>query len=139
MDIKIADSAQDLEKCREALLGLRPHLSGEGLVSLLVEMIAEGYLLAFIEKEEKAVAVIGFRYLRLLYTGKQYYIDDLYTLPSHRGRGYAGVLIDFVFDRAREKGIGVVTLDSGYQRNEAHRLYLNKGFTLNCHHFLKKL
>ena len=100
-------------------------------------MLTEGYTLAFIEEEGKAVAAVGFRYLQFLYNGKHMYIDDLSTLPAYRGNGYAGKLLDFVVSTAKEKGYKAVTLDSGYQRFDAHRLYLNKGFTLNCHHFSK--
>jgi GNAT superfamily N-acetyltransferase len=102
-------------------------------------MITEGYTLAYIEENGKAAAAIGFRYLQFLYNGKHIYIDDLSTLPASRGKGYGGKLLDFVSDKAKEKGYKVVTLDSGYQRFDAHRLYLNKGFTLNCHHFSKNI
>ena len=139
MEIKIAKTRDDFEKCREALIALRPHLSGELLISTLEEMAQEGYMLAFIEADRKAAAVIGFRYLQFLYNGKHYYIDDLSTLPEYRGRGYAASLIDFVLEKAESAGFKTVTLDSGYQRYDAHRLYLNKGFTLNCHHFSKTL
>ena len=37
------------------------------------------------------------------------------------------------------KGYDAVTLDSGYQRLAAHRLYLNKGFNLSSHHFSKQI
>ena len=139
MQIKLAASAADIQKCFDVLLELRPHLVQEIFVSTIQEMLAEGYTLAFIEEEGKAVAAVGFRYLQFLYNGKHIYIDDLSTLPSFRGKGYAGKLLDFVVNTAKEKGYKAVTLDSGYQRLDAHRLYLNKGFTLNCHHFSKTL
>jgi GNAT superfamily N-acetyltransferase len=139
MEVQIAKSDNDINKCWEVIKQLRPHLNKEDFLSVIKEMISEGYILAFIEKGEKAVAAIGFRYLQFLYIGKHYYIDDLSTLENEQGKGYAGVLLDFVFDLAKEKGFKAVTLDSGYQRNKAHRLYLNKGFTLNSHHFVKQI
>jgi GNAT superfamily N-acetyltransferase len=60
-------------------------------------------------------------------------------LPTSRGKGYAGKLLDFVEAEARAKGYKVVTLDSGHQRFDAHRLYLNKGFKIVAHHFSKTL
>jgi GNAT superfamily N-acetyltransferase len=102
-------------------------------------MFTEGYQLAFVKEGEKAVSAVGFRYLQFLYNGKHFYIDDLSTLPEARGKGYAGKLIDYVVELARQKGYDYVTLDSGYHRVNAHRLYLNKGFTLASHHFSKKL
>jgi GNAT superfamily N-acetyltransferase len=139
MEIKIATKEEDILKCWDVLLALRPHLDKESYVPIVKQMITEGYTLAFIEKDAKAVAAVGFRYLQFLYNGKHIYIDDLSTLPEYRGKGYAGKLLDYVTDKAKEKGYKVVTLDSGYQRFDAHRLYLNKGFTLNCHHFSKNI
>lgn len=139
MEIKIAHSDSDILKCFKVIKELRPHLAEENFLSLIKKMMAEGYELAFIEENNRAVAAVGFRYLQLLYNGTQYYIDDLTTLPESRGRGYAGRLLDFVETLAREKGFNTVTLDSGHQRFDAHRLYLNKGFKIVAHHFSKTL
>jgi GNAT superfamily N-acetyltransferase len=139
MEIKIAMTEQEILKCWDVLLELRPHLKKENFVSTVTEMITEGYTLAYIEKDGKAVAAVGFRYLQFLYNGKHIYIDDLSTLPASRGNGYGGNLLDYVCGKAKEKGFKILTLDSGYLRFDAHRLYLNKGFTLNCHHFSKTL
>ena len=118
---------------------LRPHLEEHNFLSTIREMQSEGYKLAFIEKDDKAVSAIGFRYLQFLYNGKHIYIDDLSTLPEGRGKGYASELLEYVFAYAKQKGFSVVTLDSGHHRSDAHRLYLNKGFTIDSHHFGKKL
>lgn len=139
MKIQIAKTDTDILKCWEVLKALRPHLEYDSFLSTIKEMIQEGYLLAFIEENDKAVAAVGFRYLQYLYNGKHYYIDDLSTLPESRGKGYGGALLDYVIALAKEKGYKCVTLDSGYTRLDAHRLYLNKGFTLTAHHFSKSL
>ncbi|MBS1600222.1 MAG: GNAT family N-acetyltransferase [Bacteroidetes bacterium] len=138
-EIKIAKTESDILKCWDVIKALRPHLDKNVFVSTVTAMINEGYTLAFIEEDGIAVAAIGYRYLQLLYNGKQYYIDDLSTLPGYRGKGYAGMLLDYVETKAKEKGFNVVTLDSGYQRFDAHRLYLNKGFVISCHHFSKTI
>ncbi len=85
------------------------------------------------------MATIGFRYLQFLYNGKHFYIDDLVTLPAARKKGYGAVLLNYVFEIAKQNGFKSVTLDSGHHRHEAHRLYLNKGFTISSHHFSKQL
>ena len=139
MDIKIAATADDISKCWDVLKELRPHLERDQFVAMVQEMIAEGYNLAFIEEQDIAVAAIGFRYLQFLFNGKHIYIDDLSTLPSHRAKGLAGQLLDYVSDLAESMGYNAVTLDSGYQRLAAHRLYLNKGFNLSSHHFSKQI
>lgn len=139
MEVKIAHTDNDILKCFKVIKELRPHLKEENFVSLVKKMMTEGYELAFIEEKNIAVAAVGFRYLQLLYNGTQYYIDDLTTLPGSRGKGYAGKLLDYVETIARKKGFDAVTLDSGHQRFDAHRLYLNKGFKIVAHHFSKTL
>ena len=139
MEIKIAFTDNDIRKCWGVMKELRPHLNEAEFLPTVQEMMEEGYILAYIEEENVAVAAIGFRYMQLLYNGKQYYIDDLTTLPKTRGKGYGGKLLDYVIDLATKNGFDAVTLDSGHQRFDAHRLYLNKGFTITAHHFGKKL
>ena len=139
MTIQTATTEQDILKCFDVLKALRPHLEQETYLATVQEMITEGYQLAFIEEGGKAAAAIGFRYQQYLFNGKHFYIDDLSTLPESRGKGYGGMLLDHVAALAKEKGFKTITLDSGHQRYDAHRLYLNKGFLITAHHFVKAL
>lgn len=139
MQIQIAKTEDDILKCWEVIYQLRPHLVKEEFVATILEMISEGYVLAFIEADGKAVSAIGYRYLQYLYNGKHFYIDDLSTLAEARGHGYAGALLDYVAEEARKNNYATITLDSGHQRFTAHRLYLNKGFDITAHHFVKKV
>ncbi len=133
------NSPEEILKCWHVLLALRPHLIKGEFVSTIQQMFTEGYQLAFIEADGIAVAAIGYRYLQYLYNGKHIYIDDLSTLPASRGKGYAAALLEHVEAEAKQKGYKVVALDSGYTRNDAHRLYLKQGYTLVAHHFSKTL
>lgn len=139
MVIQSCTTEKDILNCREVLHALRPHLIAEDFLPMVQEMMTEGYQLASIEENGKVVAAIGFRYMQYLYNGKHLYIDDLSTLPETRGKGYGGMLLDYVAGIAKEKGYKVITLDSGYLRTDAHRLYLNKKFTLVAHHFSKNI
>jgi GNAT superfamily N-acetyltransferase len=140
MIIQTAQTDSDILKCWKAMRELRPHLEESSFLSLIKDMIKEGYRLAFIEGEEGyALSVVGFRYLQFTFKGKHFYIDDLSTLPEARGKGHGGALLEHVFELAKQKGYAHVTLDSGHQRYNAHRLYLNKGFTITSHHFSKKI
>lgn len=139
MQIQLARTDTDILKCWPVMKLLRPHLEEAAFVPLVNNMLSEGYELAFIEENGQAAAAIGFRYVQKLFDGKQIYVDDLTTLAEHRGKGYGGMLLDFVFDLARQRGYACVTLDSGPARHDAHRLYLNKGFLISSMHFTKKL
>ena len=139
MIIRLAQTDADILKCTEAILLLRPHHAQTDLLTCIKEMQSEGYKLAFVEADNKAVAICGYRYLQFLYCGKHIYIDDLSTLDAYRHKGYAAALLDFVEKEAQNKGYSCVTLDSGHQRTAAHRLYLNKKYTISAHHFTLNL
>jgi GNAT superfamily N-acetyltransferase len=142
MDILNVKTAADIEFAREAILEFRTNLEPAGLVEQVLEMIKNGsFELACIPSDDgsRAAAFIGFRVIDMLRTGKMIYIDDLFTLPEYRGQGYAGKLLAYVDQIAVERGMNSVHLDSGYPLHPAHRLYLNSGYSLACHHFAKMI
>jgi GNAT superfamily N-acetyltransferase len=138
-EIRLASTEADMLACWDVLHALRPHLVEADYLQTMREMMAGGYHLAYVWVEGKAMAAVGYRFQQFLYNGKHIYIDDLSTLPEARGLGYGGLLLDYVEDVAREKGLKIVTLDSGFQRLDAHRLYLNKRYTIASMHFSKQL
>jgi GNAT superfamily N-acetyltransferase len=75
----------------------------------------------------------------MLHRGRSIYIDDLCTLPEARGKGHAKALLQHVLKEAREEELQSIHLDSGHQRHDAHRLYLNFGFDITAHHFAMEL
>lgn len=144
MEIRFAQSDQEILDCWDVVKELRPHLPNPGqYLQQVKEMMQDGYQIIYVSVKEgngnKAVSFAGYRNMQMLYTGKMIYIDDLGTLPDHRGRGYAGQLLDYIYQLAKDTGKTAVHLDSGYQRNTAHRLYLQKGFVLSSHHFVWKM
>ncbi|KOP39847.1 GNAT family N-acetyltransferase [Flavobacterium sp. WLB] len=142
MDILNVQTTAEIEFAKEAILEFRTNLEAENVVEQVLEMITSGgFELACIPSDDgsKAAAFVGFRVINMLRTGKMIYIDDLFTLPEYRGRGYAGKLLDYVDQLAVERGIKSVHLDSGFALHPAHRLYLSKGYFLACHHFAKMM
>jgi len=140
MKIVKAQTIEDIELAREAILQFRPNVNPVSLIEQVQQMMQEErfelvYVLS--EDSKKAAAFTGFRTLHHLMTGKIIYIDDLFTLPEYRGHGYAGALLDYVHQQAKERGIENVHLDSGYALHPAHRLYLSKGYVMACHHLAK--
>ena len=99
----------------------------------------EGYRLvaSFVEGEEQAAAVAGFRVMHYIAWGDALYCDDLGTRPEHRGQGHAGRLIDWMIEETKRMGCGQFHLDSGVgeDRQAAHRLYFNKGMRISAYHF----
>ena len=87
-----------------------------------------------------AVAVAGFRLATSLSWGRHLYVADLSTVPSARGQGFAGQLLAWIHGEAERLGCREVHLDSGVGpgRYAAHRLYLNSGYVINAHHFVRR-
>jgi len=137
--IRFAQTEKEIAACWEVVHTLRPHLQQPGFVQQVKEMQGEGYHLLYLAEKERVAAFAGYRNLHSLFAGRFIYVDDLCTLPDCRGKGYAGALLDYIHQLARETGKTQVILDSGFQRHDAHRLYLRKGYQLAAHHFSYKL
>lgn len=137
--LQYAEDESTLKRCFPTIQILRPHLTEQVFLQAVREQRDEGYRLAYLEEDGEVVACAGFRFSQHLAWGKVIYIDDLVTWPEARGQGHAGTLLSEVVALAYEHNCDAVHLDSGYHRQDAHRLYLNEGFVLSSHHFARSL
>ncbi|WP_236978882.1 GNAT family N-acetyltransferase [Membranihabitans maritimus] len=133
--LQLATSEEDIKKCQQVILELRPQLKDRDIWQIYQQQRKENFQIIYIRRDEIGVAFIGFRIQNMFHSGKTLYIDDLCTLSSYRSRGLAGELLKEVFSIAKKEKCDTVSLDSGHQRHEAHRLYLNAGFDISSHHF----
>ena len=133
MEVRKA-SLKDVDKLIPTLLELRPHRSADELRKMLIAQMENGFQIVCIGDESLAFAVGGFRTLDVLFSGKTLYVDDLVTHSMHRKKGYAGMLLKWMIQFAKENGYDHFSLDSGHQRKDAHRLYLNHGLDITAHH-----
>jgi GNAT superfamily N-acetyltransferase len=139
MKILLATTDAEIAACFPAMKCLRPHLEESGFVAKVRRQEKEGYRLAYILEGKLAASAAGYRVLEFMAWGRVLYVDDLITVPEKRGSGYGGFLLDWLIQQGRNEGCDELHLDTGYQRHAAHRLYLNKGLELNCHHLALKL
>lgn len=139
--IQCATTDSAIQKCRRAVQALRPHLTDALYDEAIRQTLADNRTMVFIEEDGEAAAVAVFEKGYNLFRGNYIYVDDLSTLPEHRGKGYAGQLIDWILDFARREGFDEVHLDSGVNdaRSDAHRLYLTKRFKVTSLHFAIKM
>lgn len=138
-EIKMAITENEIASCWEAISVLRPMLVRENFISQIQDLQKEGYHLLYIQEEGKTVAIAGYRIYTMLYCGKMLYLDDLSTLESHRGKGYASKLLNHLKEIALEHNCISIQLDSGPSRTTAHKLYFKEDFTISAYHFHKKL
>ena len=137
--VQLADSDQKIMLCWEVIHELRPHLLQSEFLALIRKLMQDKFTMIFVEEDGKAISAACFVVGVKLHRGKFIYIDDLSTLPFHRGKGLGTILLDWIFDYAEKNNFEQVHLDSGVQRFDAHRLYLKYGFNITSHHFVKVL
>ncbi len=134
--IQRASTEVEIRLCHRVMQQLRPHLTEEqAFVEQVQRQLAEGYHLAYSQNRGEVKALAGFRFLEFLAWGKVLYIDDLITDSEIRRSGHGGKLLKWVIAQAKKVKCDQVHLDSGPQRHDAHRLYLNHGFKIIGHHF----
>jgi GNAT superfamily N-acetyltransferase len=87
--------------------------------------------------EVRGVAV--YRVYENTFNGRQLYVDDLVTDESRRSTGVGRALLSHLERKARATGLDNLALDSGTQRQQAHKFYFREGMVVTSFHFGKKL
>jgi ribosomal protein S18 acetylase RimI-like enzyme len=125
----------------EAMLLLRPRWkTADAVIDFIdTKLRPTGYRLvgAFEHSSGAASSIIGFRELWSTAHGHYMYIDDVSTLETARGNGFADELIRWVVGDAKRRRCDGVHLDSGVgsDRAAAHRLYMRNHMRISAHHF----
>lgn len=118
---------------------LRPALTGvDELTSAWRAQAQDGYRLAFVrDPGGRPAGAVGFRAAQTLAWGRHVYVDDLVVAGWSRRRGIGALLLAYVEREAEALGCSEIHLDTGYERHDAHRLYLRHGYEFRCHHVSK--
>jgi GNAT superfamily N-acetyltransferase len=116
---------------------LRPHLP-PNYVERMQEIFANGGEMAVAEEAGSVAGITVFRVLEKTFTGRELYCDDLVTDEGRRSTGVGHALIEYMERVGRERGCDVLALDSGTQRQQAHKFYFREGMTVTAFHFSKK-
>lgn len=134
----IVDATTDAEvfATMEVMRKLRPDVSPESYVATVRRMMkTDGYRIAALQESGVVRAVAGYRFMEMLHCGKILYVDDLNTDDAYRSRGFGHVLMNWLKNKAWESGCGQLHLDSGVQREAAHRFYFRERLTISAYHF----
>jgi len=139
MSIRIATTDSEIAACYPVMRELRSHIAEEQFLMRIREQEKTGYRLAYIQASDRVIAVAGFRIGVNLAWGRFLYVDDLVTHPECRSKGYGAELISWLIEQAKKEGCDQLHLDSGIQREEAHRFYEHAGMTKTSFHFSLKI
>ena len=85
----------------------------------------------------RGVAV--YRIVENTFEGLHLYCDDLVTDERERSKGVGRALMEHMQKLARAAGCEAYTLDSGTQRQQAHKFYFREGMVVTSFHFRKPL
>ena len=126
----------DILAARRVMRQLRPQISEASYLETVHRMMqTDGYLQAAVFEGDTVVAVAGYRFMEMLFSGKSLYVDDLNTDETRRSRGHGRMLMEWLKREAKERGCRQLQLDSGVQREQTHRFYFREGLSINCYHF----
>ena len=93
-------------------------------------------LVAAFNDNHECLGVIGYNYdYRLSIGGKMIYVADMSVDKNKRSKGVGEKLMNHVKQEAISKKCKAIVLDSGIQRTQAHKFYLNQGFSITSFNF----
>jgi GNAT superfamily N-acetyltransferase len=116
---------------------LRPQLPPD-YVARMKQVFAGGGEMAVCVVDGKVAGITVFRVLEKTFTGRELYCDDLVTDERQRSTGVGHALIAYMEEVARQRKCDAFTLDSGTQREQAHKFYFREGMTVTAFHFTMK-
>ena len=136
---KIVD-AQLLARSEPILRQLRGHLpEGEGYLQRLKEVFASGAEMAVVVVDGDVLGVTVFRVIERTFSGRELYCDDLVTDGRKRSTGVGHAMMEYMENLARERGCDTFALDSGCQRQQAHKFYYRERLAISSFHFTRTL
>ena len=116
---------------------LRPHIAD--YVARMQEVLGAGAEMAVATENGEVRGLTVFRILEKTHSGRDLYCDDLVTDERLRSTGVGHALIDYMERLCRERQCDTFSLDSGCQRQQAHKFDFREGMTITSFHFDKKV
>lgn len=121
----------------EALLRhLRPQLPADYTAAMSRVFDSGGRMVVATDGDD-AIGLAIWRILENTVFGRFLYVDDLVTDEARRSRGTGRALLSRCEALGWEAGCARVVLDSGVQRDRAHRFYFREGYGIQAFNFGK--
>lgn len=117
---------------------LRPQLPAD-YARRMAEIFADGARMAAAFDGLNVHGLAVYRQIENTAHGRELYVDDLVTDAARRSRGVGKLLLDKLEGEARSRHCAWLTLDSGTQREDAHRFYFRERMSISSFHFARRL
>ena len=119
------DSADAVALIAELEAHLGPRYPAESRHGFSVEQLIRDEVAFFVIRQDGAAAGCGGMKL----FGTEYgEVKRMYVRPQFRGLGLAKLMLDHLAEYARERGVGILRLETGIHQVEAIGLYERMGF-----------
>ncbi len=133
--IDLPAGAAEWDAALPVLQELRTNLTPAGLETALRDGGPQGLCFIGIFDGDHCVGVAGYRPINNTSAGRKLYVDDLVVTQTRRTQGVGQVLFAELVRRAKGLQCTALELDSGVQRFNAHKFYLQSGMHIRSHHF----
>ncbi|MEO8102490.1 MAG: GNAT family N-acetyltransferase [Betaproteobacteria bacterium] len=117
---------------------LRPQIPAD-YIGRMKQVFAGGAEMAVAVRDGKVLGITVFRMLENTFSGRDLYCDDLVTDEALRSSGVGRLLMQYMDKLAAERACDTLSLDSGCQRQQAHKFYFREGMTIPSFHFSKPM
>jgi GNAT superfamily N-acetyltransferase len=121
------------------LVQLRTHLDRPTFDAILDAAAPQGLTFTAALVDDRCVGLAGWRVVDTTHVVRKLYVDDLVTDAAHRSRGIGAALLDHLEVRGAALGCRFLELDSGVQREGAHRFYRRVGMRDDSLHFRRPI
>jgi GNAT superfamily N-acetyltransferase len=120
---------------------LRPQLPEESALYLakMQRVFAGGGHMLVALKDDKVCGVAVWRVVENTFDGLRFYVDDLVTDDAERSHGIGKAMLDGLRTRALALHCDAFTLDSGVQRQQAHKFYFREDMVVTSFSFKQAL
>lgn len=110
-----------------------------GYTAKMKRVFAGGARMCVAAEGTVVTGVAVYRIYENTFNGRQLYVDDLVTDAKRRSTGVGRALLTHLERKARAANLDNLALDSGTQRQQAHKFYFREGMVVTSFHFGKKL
>jgi hypothetical protein len=117
---------------------LRAHLP-QDYVAKMRRVYADGARTVICSRDDAVMGIAQYRVYENTSDGRKLYVDDLVTDAAQRSKGIGQALLQYLETKAKNLDCDSLCLDSGVQREQAHKFYFREGMTIFAYSFKKKL
>ena len=139
MEIRELSTTKEISESFEVMRELRTHLDKEEFLSLYEIMKKEGYRIFGLFDNGILYSVAGVIILTNFYNFRHLYVYDLVTRETGRSKGYGKKMMEYLEKFAADNQCVTVALESGLQREDAHRFYDREKYDRKSFAFAKNL